>query len=120
GVDLFDKGDDVPSCPAAKAVEALGLGVDVKRRGLFVVEGAQAAVQPALPLELDITAHHLDDVAAADQLFNVFVWYHSGKLPCLMVFFRGLCSMARITARATAGAHSIPQRRGWQTRRSSR
>ena len=118
GVDLLDKGDDVPACPAAKAVKALRLGVDVKGRGLFVVERAQASIQPALAFELDVTAHHVHDVAAADQLLNVFVWYHSGKLPCIIVFPRRRAA-ARLTGRATAGAHSILQRRGWQTRRSS-
>ena len=73
GADLFDKGYDIPACPAAKAVKALGFRIDVEGRRLFIVKRAQPAVQPALALELNIIAHHIDDVAAADQLLHIFV-----------------------------------------------
>ena len=52
--------------------------------GLFAVEGAQAAVQPPLPLELDIVAHHIHDIGAAGQFLNIFVWDHFG-IPMLLL-----------------------------------
>ena len=76
-VDPLGKAHRVAARAAAKAVEALGVRVDVERGGLLAVEGAQPAVEPALPLELDIIAHQLHDVGAAGQLFNVFVWDHN-------------------------------------------
>ena len=75
-VDLFGKGNGIAAGPAAKAVKALGVRVDVKGGRFFTVEGAQPAVQPPLALELHIAAHQLHDVGAAGQFLNVFVWDH--------------------------------------------
>ena len=75
-VDLFGKADGVSACPAAKAVEALGVRVDVEGGGFLAVERAQAPVQSALPLQLHIAAHQLHDVGTAGQFLNVFVWDH--------------------------------------------
>ena len=74
--DLFGKGNGIAAGPAAKAVKALGVRVDVKGGRFFTVEGAQPAVQPPLALELHIAAHQLHDVGAAGQFLNVFVWDH--------------------------------------------
>ena len=78
-VDLFGKGNGIAAGSTAKAVKALGVRVDIERRGLFAVEGAQAAIQPPLVLELHIIAHQLHDVGAAGQFFNVFVWDHGSS-----------------------------------------
>ena len=75
-VDLFGKGNGIAAGPAAKAVKALGVRVDVKGGRFFTVERAQPAVQPPLALELHIAAHQLHDVGAAGQFLNVFVWDH--------------------------------------------
>ena len=75
-VDLFDKADGVPGCLAAEAVKALRIRINVKRGCFFAVEGAQAAVQPPLALELHITAYQLHDIRAAGQLLDVFMWDH--------------------------------------------
>ena len=75
-VDLFRKGDGVAARPTAKAVKALGVRVNIERGGLLTVEGAQPAVQAALPFQLDIAAHQIHDVRPAGQLFNIFVWDH--------------------------------------------
>ena len=48
------------------------------------MEGAQAAIQSALPLELDIVAHHIHDIGAAGQFLNIFVWDHFG-IPMLLL-----------------------------------
>ena len=83
-VDAADEVDDIAAHTAAKAVKALGIRVDVERGGLFAVEGAQAAIQPPLPLELDIVAHHIHDIGAAGQFLNIFVWDHFG-IPMLLL-----------------------------------
>ena len=75
-VDLFREGDGVAARPAAKAVKALGVRVNIERGGLLTVERAQPAVQAALPFQLDIAAHQIHDVRPAGQLFNIFVWDH--------------------------------------------
>ncbi len=75
---LADEVDGIAAHAAAKAVKALGVRVDVERGRLFAVEGAQAAIQPPLPLELHIAAHHIHDIGAAGQFLNVFVWDHFG------------------------------------------
>ena len=48
------------------------------------MEGAQAAIQSALPLELDIVAHYIHDIGAAGQFLNIFVWDHFG-IPMLLL-----------------------------------
>ena len=83
-VDAADEVNDIAAHTAAKAVKALGVRVDVERGGLFAVEGAQAAIQPPLPLELDIVAHHIHDIGTAGQFLNIFVWDHFG-IPMLLL-----------------------------------
>ena len=83
-VDAADEVDDIAAHTAAKTIKALGVRVDVERGGLFAVEGAQAAIQPPLPLELDIVAHHIHDIGAAGQFLNIFVWDHFG-IPMLLL-----------------------------------
>ena len=107
-VDLFGEADGIAARPAAKAVEALGVRVDVERGGLLAVERTQAAIEAALPFQLHIAAHQIDDVGAAVQLFNVLVWDHGS-------FF-----LLPFITRATCGARTHPQRSGWRTRRSCR
>ena len=83
-VDAADEVDDIAAHTAAKTIKALSIRVDVERGGFFAVEGAQAAIQPPLPLELDIVAHHIHDIGAAGQFLNIFVWDHFG-IPMLLL-----------------------------------
>ena len=83
-VDLFGEADGIAARPAAKAVKALGVRVDVERGGLLAVERTQAAIEAALPFQLHIAAHQIDDVGAAVQLFNVLVWDH-GFFSCFLL-----------------------------------
>jgi len=75
-VDLSDKADGIACRLTAKAVEALGVRVDIERGRFLAVEGTQTAVQPPFALELHIAAHQLYNVGAAGQFLNVFVWDH--------------------------------------------
>ena len=47
-------------------------------------EPGQAAIEAALPFQLHIAAHQIDDVGAAVQLFNVLVWDH-GSFSCFLL-----------------------------------
>ena len=81
GVDLHDEGDDVAALATSEAVEELTRRVDVERRGLLVVEGAQALQRASAgPLERDVLGHdvvdprllaHLGDVVLANPACHV-------------------------------------------------
>ena len=73
-VDLHHEGDDVAALPAAEAVEELARRVDVERRGLLVVERAQALERPAAgPLERDVLRHDVVDPRLLAHLGDVVV-----------------------------------------------
>src|SRR4029077_7734835 len=59
---LLDERDDVALGLAPEAVEELLLVVDGERRGLLGVEGAQADVALADPLQGDVLTGELDEV----------------------------------------------------------
>ena len=67
-LDLPQEGDGVPPCPAAEAVEGLGIGVDGEGRGLFRMEGAEAGEVLAPAAELDIPPDDLLNVGIVFQL----------------------------------------------------
>ena len=70
---LHHKGEHVPGLAAAEAVVELPLGVDREGGGLLRVEGTQAGVACARPLQLHVLADHLDDVGhLADGLLHLF------------------------------------------------
>ena len=73
-VDLHEEGDDVTALAAAEAVEELAGRVDVERRRLLVVEGAQALERPATrALERDVARHHVVDPRLLAHLGDVVV-----------------------------------------------
>jgi hypothetical protein len=78
-VDLLQDGDDVAALRAPEAVEELALRVDVERRGLLVVEGAQA-LQRAAPggPEGDVVGDDLVDADLLTHLRDVFLANTSG------------------------------------------
>jgi len=60
---------------AETMVELLG-GTDRKTGGLFVMEGAQTHIVCAALFELDVLAHHVDDVHAGQQILDKTLRYH--------------------------------------------
>ena len=81
-----DKGDHVPPCPAAEAVEGLVLGVDGKGRGLFGVEGAQPGEIAAPPAQLYIAADDLFRIAAVFQFIQKTFRQHDRSPPCSFLY----------------------------------
>ena len=71
---LHDEVDDAAALFAAEAVIDLLVRRDGERAGLFVVKGAETEVVRALFGERHIAAHHVDDVAARDQLVQKALW----------------------------------------------
>ena len=110
--DLADEIDHIPAGTTAKAIVALGFRVDVKGRCLFVVEGAQTRVEPPAPPQLDVLAHHLGDVVAADHLLHIFMGNQRGHLLSIKSDI--------LTEPPISWAQTAPQTGGWRTRRSCR
>lgn len=85
-----DKADHVAAGVAPKAVVKVGLGVDGKGRGLFLVEGTEAHV--VAPLLLELHAVGLDDrfevMGFLDRLDLLFRYFHE-KAPFPETLSRG-------------------------------
>ena len=78
-VDLHQEGDDVAALAAAEAVEEPAAGVDVERRGLLVVERAQALQRAAAGgAERDVVGDDLVDPGLLAHLRDVFLADPSG------------------------------------------
>ncbi len=69
-LDLHQKAEDVAALLATEAVVELALRVDVERRGLLVVEGAEALVVGPSTLELNVLPDDLHDVGPLTNLCN--------------------------------------------------
>jgi len=67
-------GGAVRAAPKAM-VELLG-GADRKTGGFFVMEGTQTHVVCAALFELDVLAHHVDNINAGQQILNKTLRYH--------------------------------------------
>jgi hypothetical protein len=69
-LNLLDEVDQVATLAAAEAVPNLLFAADGEARGLLAMEGAQALVVAAGPLQSDVTRDHLDDVETILDLTN--------------------------------------------------
>ena len=67
---LHEKADGVAVHAAAEAVIGLARGADREARRLLAVEGAQALVARAGPLQVDGTTDDLDDVDASEKVVD--------------------------------------------------
>ena len=67
---LHDEVDDAAALLAAEAVVDLLVLQDMEGGGLLIVEGAAAPQAPALGDQVDIGAHHVDDVVPGDELVH--------------------------------------------------
>ena len=80
-VDLHQEGDHVAAFPAAEAVPELAGRVDVERRGLLVVEGAQALERAAAGgAEGDVVGDDVVDLGLLTHLRDVFLANPAGHV----------------------------------------
>ena len=82
-VPLLHEGEDVAALVAAKAAPGSGVGPDVERASLLVVEGAQTLERLAGPLELHGLTDDVDDVQAALDLLDRRVGHGSPRGRCV-------------------------------------
>src|SRR5206468_466929 len=69
-VALLHEREDVAALVAAEAAPGAGLGPDVERAALLIVERAQPPERLAGPFELDRLADDVDDIEAALDLLD--------------------------------------------------
>lgn len=66
---LHEELDSVtPFLARPEAMPRIPCGIDYKRRGALVVEGTARLPVAAFPLQVDITAHHVDNIDTVEQV----------------------------------------------------